>query len=77
MYTRNEHHWDEKEEDFGSEEKKEKSDKRISFELIDYETRSKSVIGKHKRPNSGSFVRDAKDYYRDYDDNSGKLSIKD
>ena len=45
MYTRNEAQWDEK-EDFSSEEKKEKSNKRISFELIDYGARSKSVIGK-------------------------------
>jgi hypothetical protein len=27
-------------------------------------------MAKKKRPNSGSFVRDAKDYYRDYDNSS-------
>lgn len=35
------------------------------------------MVGQKKRPNSGSFIRDAKDYYRDYDDSSQKgASIK-
>jgi hypothetical protein len=47
-----------------------KSRGRISFELFENNPRSQSVMGKKKRPNSGSFVRDAKDYYRDYDNSS-------
>jgi hypothetical protein len=75
VYARNDTQWEER-DDFNTEEKNEKKDKqRNSFDLIDYGARSKSVMAKKKRPNSGSFIRDAKDYYRDYDDNSRKFSI--
>jgi hypothetical protein len=47
---------------------------RISFDLFDKNPRSQSVLGLKKRSNSGSFIRDAKDYYRDYEDKNNNSS---